>query len=163
MSSIDHPASGPGQRIAGTPPAESPVTAGPAEAAPAAALDQPFDADALFSLRSAVAAHASDLGAGDAVNDTVLVAHELSSNAVRHGGGSGRLRLWRVDDRLYCEVSDSGKGMTDPSHIGTSRPSPSVPGGRGLWIARQLAEIHIDTRPDGTTVTAVLALPGDAF
>lgn len=131
------------------------------DTAPAAALDQPFDADGLFSLRSAVAAHASDLGADRAVNDTVLVAHELSSNAVRHGGGSGRLRLWRDGDRLYCEISDAGQGMADPSHTGTSRPSPSVPGGRGLWIARQLAEVAIETGPEGTTVTAVLSLADD--
>lgn len=129
------------------------------EDAPVSALDQPFDADALFTLRSAVAAHASELGAGPAVDDTILVAHELSSNAVRHGGGSGRLRLWRAGAYLYCQVTDSGQGLADPDNTGTSRPPPSVPGGRGLWIARQLAAVEIDTGPEGTTVTAAVPLP----
>lgn len=159
MSSIDHPSGGPAaQTTRSAPDPGHTDTAGPEAQI---ALDQRFDADALFSLRSAVAAHASDLGAGRAVNDAVLVAHELSSNAVRHGGGAGRLRLWRAGARLYCEISDAGQGMNDPSHAGTSRPLPSVPGGRGLWIARQLAEISIDTGPDGTTITAVLSLTDD--
>jgi hypothetical protein len=55
-------------------------------------------------------------------------------------------------------VTDSGAGLADPAHAGTSRPSPSVPGGRGLWIARQLAAIEIATGPAGTTVTAALTL-----
>jgi anti-sigma regulatory factor (Ser/Thr protein kinase) len=133
--------------------------ASPAPADPS--LDQRFDADALFALRSAVAAHAMELGAGRFVDDAVLVAHELSSNAVRHGGGSGRLRLWRSGDHLYCQVSDCGPGIADPEFAGVSRPSPSEPGGRGLWIARQLAQLQIDSAPAGTTVTAAMALPTD--
>lgn len=121
-------------------------------------LDQPFDADGLFALRSAVAAHATELGAGSVVADAVLVAHELSSNAVLHGGRSGRLLLWRDGDRLYCQVTDSGGGLGDPAHAGTIRSHPSVPGGRGLWIARQLAAIEIATGPTGTTITAALTL-----
>ena len=145
MSSVEQPAA-PRQQ-AGAPPDGTPT------------LDQPFDTDALFTLRSAVAAHAAGLGAGRAVDDAVLVAHELASNAVRHGGGEGRLRLWRSHEGLVCEVSDSGTGLSDPHQAGTHRPSPAVPGGRGLWIARQLSEVRISTGPDGTTVTAVLPVP----
>jgi anti-sigma regulatory factor (Ser/Thr protein kinase) len=123
-----------------------------------AALDQPFDEEALFTLRSAVAAHASELGAGSALPDMILVAHELSSNAVRHGGGRGRLRLWRAGNHLYCQVSDSGPGLSDAERAGTRRPSPAVPGGRGLWIARQMAEVEIETGPDGTNITAAIPL-----
>lgn len=176
MSSVDDTPSGRGRRPAGGTRAPAPASSGPVtETMPAtetmsdpdtartagqpAALDQPFDRDALFSLRSAVAAHASELGAGPAVDQTILVAHELASNAVRHGGGSGRLRLWRAGGHLYCQVSDSGGGLSDPERTGTSRPAPSVPGGRGLWIARQLSELRIDTGPDGTTITAAIAVP----
>src|SRR5262245_47514769 len=79
------------------------------------ALDQPFDADTLYQLRSAVAAHGSDLGVIEpTLTDLVLVAHELASNAVRHGrvapGDPGRLRLWRDGDAVLCEVSDHGPG-----------------------------------------------------
>lgn len=123
------------------------------------ALDQPFDEDGLFSLRSAVAAHTADLGAGAIVDDAVLVAHELSSNAVRHGGGTGRLRLWRTGVDLHIRVHDSGGGLPDPAQAGMTRPSPSVPGGRGLWIVRHLAAaMHIEQAPDGMTITATLSL-----
>jgi anti-sigma regulatory factor (Ser/Thr protein kinase) len=133
---------------------------GDADPRPEPALDLAFDAAALFSLRSAVAAHAAELGAGAALADTILVAHELSSNAVRHGGGSGQLQLWRSADHLYCRVTDAGPGLADPQHAGTTRPAPSVPGGRGLWIARQMAALQIDTDSHGTTVTAAIHLPG---
>jgi anti-sigma regulatory factor (Ser/Thr protein kinase) len=122
-------------------------------------LDQPFDQDGLPALRSAVAAYAAELGAGGRVEDVVLIAHELAGNAVRHGGGRGRLRLWRDDFRLLCRVSDSGPGLADAAGTGMELPSPEVPGGRGLWIARRLAAVRIDTGRGGTTVTATIPLP----
>jgi anti-sigma regulatory factor (Ser/Thr protein kinase) len=125
----------------------------------APALDQPFDEEGLFALRSAVAAHTADLDAATVLDDAVLVAHELSSNAVRHGGGIGRLRLWRTATALVVQVSDSGQGLPDPAQAGRKRPSPSVPGGRGLWIVRHLAAMRIDQTTDGLTVTATIALP----
>ncbi len=134
---------------------QAPDRAGPLTGA-LPALDQTFDEQALFALRSAVAAHAAELGASRSLADTILVAHELCSNAVRHGGGSGRLRLWRAGEFLYCQVCDSGPGLADPERAGTVRPPPSVPGGRGLWIARQLADLHIASGPDGTRITAAI-------
>jgi anti-sigma regulatory factor (Ser/Thr protein kinase) len=122
-------------------------------------LDQTFDRSGLLALRCAVAAYAAELGAGPRVDDIVLIAHELSSNAVRHGGGAGRLRLWRDDYRLMCRVSDSGPGLADAAGTGVELPSPQMPGGRGLWIARRLAAVRIDTGPGGTVITAAVPLP----
>ena len=123
-------------------------------------LDQTFDGDRLVALRSAVAAYAAELGAaGRRLDDVVLIAHELSSNAVRHGGGAGRLRLWRDDYRLICRVSDSGPGLADAANTGVELPSPEMPGGRGLWIARRLAAVRIDTGSKGTVITAAVHLP----
>ena len=122
-------------------------------------LDQAFDAGGLPALRSAVAAYAAELGAGRRVDDVVLIAHELASNAVRHGGGLGRLRLWRDDFRLLCRVSDSGPGLADGATAGAELPAPQTPGGRGLWIARRLAAVRIDTGPTGTVITAAIPLP----
>jgi anti-sigma regulatory factor (Ser/Thr protein kinase) len=124
-------------------------------------LDQTFDVESLFRLRSAVAAHAAELGADEAAYDVVLIAHELASNSVRHGGGSGRLHLWRDGDRIMCRVSDSGPGLADPAGS-AEEPSPQVPGGRGLWIVRSIAAVRTVTGPSGTTITAAIPIPPSA-
>ena len=124
--------------------------------APRVVLDQRFDAGSLFGLRSAVIAHAIALGNAQVVEELALVAHELATNAVRHGGGRGRLRLSVAGRRLWCEVSDDGPGLPDPVHLGTELPAPNNAGGRGLWIARQMSDLTIDTTPIGTTITAVI-------
>jgi anti-sigma regulatory factor (Ser/Thr protein kinase) len=128
-----------------------------------APLDQLFDRGDLYTLRSAVAAHGADLGAGpDQVRHLVIIASELASNAVRHGGGRGRLRLWRVDGAVRCEVSDEGPGLPDPRGAGTTNPPALALGGRGLWIVRRLStELTIDSTDRGTTVTAAVAVPGE--
>jgi anti-sigma regulatory factor (Ser/Thr protein kinase) len=125
-------------------------------------LDQPFGVDDLVALRSAVAAHASHLGlSARRVADLVLIAHELASNAIRHGGGAGRLRLGRRDGGLCCEVADSGAGLPEPETMGHSRAALMAPGGRGLWIVRQLADrVEITTGAAGTTVSVLLSPDG---
>lgn len=125
----------------------------------AVAVDQPFDADGLYGLRAALAAHADHLGAGTVeIENLLIVASELAANAVRHGGGVGRVRLWRDARLLRCEVSDQGPGMADPN-MGTVRPDSTTLGGRGLWISRQLcADLVIETGPRGTVVTATIPI-----
>lgn len=122
----------------------------------ALALDRRFDAATLSALRAAVIAHASVLVPASLAEEMVLVAHELATNAVRHGGGRGRLRLWATDGRLCCAVSDSGPGLANPSLAGAVLPTPKSPGGRGLWIARQMADLTIESSRLGTTVTAAM-------
>jgi anti-sigma regulatory factor (Ser/Thr protein kinase) len=126
--------------------------------ATAPVLDMTFGIGDLIRLRAAVAAYAAELGAGGRGEDVVLIAHELAGNAIRHGGGTGRLRLWRDDYRLLCRVSDTGPGMADAA-AGADPPSAQVPGGRGLWIARRLAAVRIDSGPNGTVITAAVLLP----
>jgi anti-sigma regulatory factor (Ser/Thr protein kinase) len=124
-------------------------------------VDQPVDGDGLYGLRETLAAHASRLGAEEETIDHLLiVASELATNAVRHGGGSGHVRLWHHDEQLFCQVSDDGPGISDPT-AGTSLPAPTAgDGGRGLWICRRLTtELSIEAGPDGrgTIVTATIA------
>jgi anti-sigma regulatory factor (Ser/Thr protein kinase) len=131
----------------------------------AAAVDERFDVGGLYGLRSTLAAHASRMGAPEGQIDVLLiVASELATNAIRHGGGDGRLRLWHDGDVLICQVIDEGGGIGDPT-VGTVAPDPTGPdGGRGLWICRNLAAgLTIDTGPGGrgAVVTAVIAPPED--
>jgi anti-sigma regulatory factor (Ser/Thr protein kinase) len=121
-------------------------------------FEQGFDEDSLYSVRAAVAAHVSTVATAQIVDIMVLIAHELASNSVRHGGGTGRFRLWVTDLALHCEVSDGGTGLKDPALAGATLPPPSLRGGRGLWIARQLSELVITTSATGTTVTATVPL-----
>ena len=129
------------------------------------ALDQLFDGEGLFQLRSAVAAHGAHLGLAEPdLADLVLVAHELASNAVRHGRADsadpGRLRLWRAGDAIVCEVSDHGPGLTDPEQAGQAPAAPGSTGGRGLYIVRQVVrKLDIVSGPGGATVTALVAIP----
>jgi len=124
-------------------------------------LDQAFDINSLHMLRRTVAAHADRLGANDdQLERLIIVAGELAINAIRHGGGRGRLFLWRHEDTLFCEVSDQGPGIKDPT-AGTSLPNPvSSDGGRGLWICRNLtSELAISTGPDGRGTIVQATIP----
>src|SRR5687768_14732821 len=98
------------------------------------AQTRPMDADALRvdlaslgDLRQAVSRHAKRCGLiGTAAKDIVLIANELATNIIRHGGGTGRIWLWCSGDRLYCQASDCGAGMHDPERAGAVRADPSA-------------------------------------
>ncbi len=124
-------------------------------------LVQPFDGASLYGLRETLAAHAGRLGAGeDQIDCLLIVASELASNAVRHGGGAGHVRLWHRDDVLFCQVSDHGPGITDPT-VGNALPDPTDgEGGRGLWICRRLStHLSIEAGPDGHGAMVTAAIP----
>jgi anti-sigma regulatory factor (Ser/Thr protein kinase) len=127
-------------------------------------LEQTFERGGLYTLRATVAAHASAQGASPVqVEHLVIIASELATNAIAHGGGCGSLRLWRDGDQLYCQVSDAGPGIPEPRTAGTQPPPPHLPGGRGVWIARQLCDrLDIAAGPDGTTITAMIDLANGA-
>jgi anti-sigma regulatory factor (Ser/Thr protein kinase) len=129
-------------------------------------LDQPFDAESLYALRSTIAAHAERLGIIEEQADAVLiVASELATNAIRHGSGAGRVRLWLRGGALYCRVTDTGPGIADHT-VGTTVPDVVGTGGRGMWICRQLCdEVIIEPGRDadgatgnGAAVTAVMTV-----
>ena len=107
-------------------------------------LDQAFDADSLYALRAAVAAHGLQAGLGEGrVGDLVLAAHELAANAVRHGAGRGRLRLWDTGGMLRCEVTDDGAPHTAGPDDGAAAPGAApwnIEPAHGLWVVRQIAD-----------------------
>ncbi|MGS2615504.1 ATP-binding protein [Micromonospora sp. LZ34] len=116
-----------------------------------------FTAETATEVRHALTRHVTEAGlAGDDAEDFVLAVHELVTNAVRHGGGSGRAELRRQDDALVCEVHDRGAG-TDADAV--QLPAADVPGGRGLWLARELTGgLMLTRRPDGMTATVSVCL-----
>jgi anti-sigma regulatory factor (Ser/Thr protein kinase) len=124
----------------------------------AAVLDQAFDRDSLYALRSAVAAHASAAGLPrQRVYDVVSAAHELAANAVRHGAGHGRLRLWADGRSLSLEVSDDGPAKRDDARPDAAEWKREH--AHGLWIIDQIADqVGLDRDPGGTTVTVTFTI-----
>jgi anti-sigma regulatory factor (Ser/Thr protein kinase) len=138
-------------------------------------LDQAFDSGTLPRLRAGVRAHARQAGLPDGrVGDVVLAVHELAANAICHGAGAGRLRMWAVAGALHCQVDDagpvasrgpdeqpdgaaaepagaSGQTLTDPWH-----PLP----GHGLWVVQQVADqLRVLSGPRGTSAAITFAMP----
>ncbi|MFI8996672.1 ATP-binding protein [Streptomyces sp. NPDC053542] len=70
----------------------------------------------------------------------VLAVDEVAGNAVEHAGGSGRLVLRRVGDELECLVIDSGPGFTEAVIPEVLPGLDGAPTGRGLWMARLVAD-----------------------
>jgi hypothetical protein len=66
-------------------------------------LELEFATGSLYLLRQAVAVHAAAAGLGEeSARDVMLAVNELASNAVRHGAGRGRLRMWDHDGAVCC-------------------------------------------------------------
>lgn len=114
-------------------------------------LEVSFTAPDTTALRHEVARLAAAEGwHGERLDDFVFAVYELLTNAVRHGGGSGLLRLARVGDDLACQVDDDGPGFTPES---PSSRLLSETGGRGLRLARELTDaMTITNRTPGTSV-----------
>jgi anti-sigma regulatory factor (Ser/Thr protein kinase) len=124
-----------------------------------AALEQDFDAGSLYALRSAVAAHSADAGLSPGrVYDVVAAAHELAANAIRHGAGHGRVRLWTADGALTCQVSDDGAAGGDRSPRAEEIEWP-VQFSHGLWMVGQVTDrFTIDRDQAGTIATFTMTL-----
>jgi len=123
-------------------------------------LAETFERSQVTRLRHAVASRAAAAGlVGQRLDDFVLAVNELITNAVRHGGGTGQIRLWRGDGTVVCEVSDTGGGFDGAGPPADSRPAPDSPGGWGLRLARRLSDhMEVSTGPGGTTVRISAAL-----
>jgi anti-sigma regulatory factor (Ser/Thr protein kinase) len=124
-------------------------------------LDQAFDAGTLYALRAAVQAHATQLGMPAArTDDLVIAVHELAANAVRHGAGSGRVRLWVRDGELRCQVEDGGVAQQSSSADQNVAEGWPFSSGHGLWLVRLVAdELGVFSGPDGTRATVAFGLP----
>ena len=134
-------------------------------------LDEEFDPGTLHMLRAKVLAQACRAGLSESrAADVVLAVHELAANAIRHGAGAGRLRVWNLVRELCCQVDDGdplrsedparrpGTGAAD-THSRTLMSSISSAPGHGLWLVRQVADrMSMMSGPDGTCVRVAFNL-----
>ncbi|MFJ8821027.1 ATP-binding protein [Streptomyces sp. NPDC102467] len=88
-------------------------------------------------------------------DDALLVATELTANAIRHAGGTTGFEAGLQGDVLWMSVSDGS------AEVPRRAPSaPSVPGGFGWMVVQRLSShVAVDVGPRGKTITAVLPLP----
>jgi serine/threonine-protein kinase RsbW len=123
-------------------------------------LSGEFDRNTLGDMRDELSKCCADNGLADlALANYVLAVNEIATNSVRHGGGGGTVRLFRSDADLWCEVSDTGRGIPSRRIYGSERPKPGHIGGWGLWLARHLCDgVDIETGRSGTRVVLRFAL-----
>jgi len=124
----------------------------------------PFDRTSLGHLRGELTVCGASNGLTDLnLSNFVLAINEIATNAVRHGGGTGRLALWRQADELWCEIVDTGGGIPSGRVNGFHRPQPGHIGGWGLWLARHIcASVDIETGLGGTRVVLRYPIPPPA-
>jgi anti-anti-sigma factor len=165
-------------------PLTAPAPPTPSAAAGTPILQQAFDADSLYALRAAVAAHGLEAGLSPGrADDLVIAVHELAANAVRHGAGHGELRVWKGDRTLRCEISDDGLPPVEDSQAssgvasteqaasaGQAAPDEKAADGNpaahwrtepghGLSLVRQIADqSSLTSGPDGTLASVSFAL-----
>jgi anti-sigma regulatory factor (Ser/Thr protein kinase) len=99
-----------------------------------------FGPEDLANVRGTVSRWALAAGMSpDRQSELVTAVNEVATNSIRHGGGSGTLRLWKETGRLVCEVTDGGR-IED---LLADRRPPLLRSGRGygLWISNQLCDL----------------------
>ena len=127
-------------------------------------LDRAFASGTLHELRAEVLAQACRAGLSESrALDVLLAVHELAANSVRHGAGTGRLRVWKLAQALYCQVDDGdappSEDCAGPSRLTPVSSWPSVPG-HGLWVVRQVADhAHVVSGHFGSCVRLTFDLP----
>ncbi|HZQ26837.1 MAG TPA: SpoIIE family protein phosphatase [Acidimicrobiales bacterium] len=91
----------------------------------------------------------------EAVADLLLVASELSSNAVRHASWEREgavLRAFAEGPDVIIEVEDDGEGLTLP-YLDDEPPDREAEQGRGLWLVHTLTdELEQVGSPEGGNV-----------
>ncbi len=94
----------------------------------------------LHSLRDAVAgdtvAQELDL---ERRSDLVFATSEAAGNALKHGDGTGTVRLWSDGDEVVSEVA-THSSVTDLL-AGRRRPDWNAGDGRGLWLINQICDL----------------------
>lgn len=111
----------------------------------------------LAAARRAVAEHLQRHGASN-IESAILVASELVSNALLHGGGVGRVVVECDSTTIRITVHDDAPELPQPRRV------PPPVGGRGLHIVQRLAQDWGAVPcPDGKDVWAQLPASAGAI
>jgi len=126
--------------------------------APAAPADLDLDvrlesADGLAELRRRLRSWGTSTALSDGDTDDIVIAvDEIATNALEHGQPPARVRGWSTADAVFVRVDDHGRTGI-PATTGYVRPPTDARRGRGIWMARHLADVlTTHNGPTGTTV-----------
>jgi anti-sigma regulatory factor (Ser/Thr protein kinase) len=137
-------------RLDPPPECELPLSPPPGEAA---TLE--FGPEDLAGVRALAARQGDHAGlTRERIDDLVIVANELASNALQHGQHPRQVAIWRSSQEIVCEVTNRGT-ITDPL-AGRRNPSLDEDAGMGLWIVHHLCELVEVRTGERTTVRAHL-------
>ncbi|GAB3227478.1 sensor histidine kinase [Glycomyces halotolerans] len=126
---------------------------------PRSAIERAVDPATLNNARWFLTSYGRNAGLSvDQLIDLEIAVTELLTNSIKHGGGSGTLRVWADDRHLICDVSDAGH-LTDP--LAGRRPADGDERhGRGLLLVNHIVDlVRMHTSSWGTTVRIHLRLP----
>ncbi|MBV9652247.1 MAG: sensor histidine kinase [Pseudonocardiales bacterium] len=113
-----------------------------------------YSPDGLALLRRRLRSWGTDAALGDRDTDDIVIAvDEIATNALEHGQPPARVRGWSTADAVFIRVDDHGR-VGIPQTTGYVRPRTDARRGRGVWMARHLADVLTTHHsPTGTTVT----------
>lgn len=123
------------------------------------------DSSAVAEARRRAVAAAAALGFDEVrAGQLAIVATELGTNLLKHGGGGGRLLVGCGSDRVELLALDKGPGMADVAACMADGYSSAGTAGNGLGAVRRLAQsFHVASWPGkGTAVLACLSRKGEA-
>jgi len=145
------------ERYEGVPRTDALLSA-PLSAPPAGARTVDFSATSIARVRRTARIVADELGmAPTRRGDLAVALHELGTNSVLHGGGSGTLLLWVEDDAVIGEVRD--RGRITSALLGRKKPDPAGSHGRGMWMVHQLCDlVQVRSDVDGSVVRISMAV-----
>jgi hydroxymethylpyrimidine pyrophosphatase-like HAD family hydrolase len=125
-------------------------------------VDLPFGGARLSAVRDLVMAHAVSAGVEDHLAEDLAFAIEgLAASSLRHGAGSGTIRLWQEREAVLCELRDAG--CIDDPLVGRRTAEPQRSRGRALTDANAVCDlIQVRSNLHGTAVRVHSWLPGSA-